>query len=453
MISAQKIAIVGVVSPGGLGDALQYYVAIRLLNNLLPEADITFVCPDLREEISVFRDLKLNAGLSSVGLTGAELLKSLLPSAIPQKRASTADRKTTAETQVDTVNTVLENIRIIGRKCCDSYVFGKYIGSSIVRSLFSFNAGIFGGHTICADVYTYIIQYETLRSAVRGPMLTSPISISKLAFEHYGHKTWKRLKQSLQKLDFVYVRGPHSLEILRDHLNIGEDRVAMALDSGFGMRLIHPDIIASKVLEKQALRIVIIPRKQYFYRYNRWDLYKPYLDALAGFILWLYRSFDAEVYLTSQTVDYDPMGDRSAIDDLVRLLEKSARNSRCLKCLRIVKSNSIIDAYRLYASADLVVSSRMHGGIMALSSGVPAVFIIPSADVKVPDNLSFLGLDTNRFLIDMFDVNALKTENFINRIGSIIENLEYYRKIVEFAVKRALPTIELPIRTLAKLSG
>ena len=461
MISrAQKIAIAGVVSPAGLGDALQYYVAVRLLNNLLPEADITFICPDLKQKISVFRNLKLPARLLSAGLTGSGLLRYLLHShaidqLIDQKYTSITDRKTTAEAQVDIVNTFLEIIRIIGEKCCDSYAFGKYIGSSIGRSLFSFNAGIFGGHTICSNLYHFIVQYEILRSAVRGPMLTSPISISRLALEHYGHKTLlKRLKQSLQKLDFIYVRGPNSLEILRNHLSIGDERVAMALDSGFGMRLFHPDIIASKVLGKQALRILIIPRKEYFDVHNRWDLYKSYLDALVCFILWLSRSFDAEVYLASQTVDHGRIGDPSGIGDVVKLLEKSARsNSRCLKCLKVVKPNNIIDAYRLYGSADLVISSYMHGGIMALSAGVPTVFINPSADVKVLDILSFLGLDTNCFLIDMFDLNALKAENFINRIGNIIENLESYRKIVEFAVNRVLPTVELPVRKLTKLLG
>jgi polysaccharide pyruvyl transferase WcaK-like protein len=445
--------LVGTVSPVGLGDALQCYVGIRLLNNLLSEADITFVSPDLEEEISVFRDLKFNARLSSVGLTGANLLKSFLPSAISQKRELIDNKKTNKEIKIDTVNTVLENLLNLGKKIIYSPVFGNYIDRSIARSFFSFNAGIFGGHTISTNVYKFTSQYETLRSVVRGPILTFPISVSKLPFKLYGNKTWIRLKQSLQKLNFIYVRGPHSLEILRDNLNIDEDRVAMALDSGFGMRLINPDIIASKGSEKKALRIVIVPRKDYFYQYNRSNLYKYYLDAIIGLILWLSKNFEAEVYLTNQTVDYDPMGDRNAINDVVLLLKKRTRNSQCLKYLTIIESNSIIEAYRLYSSADLVVTSRMHGGVIALSSDTPVVFLMPSSDVKILDNLSFLGLDRKRFLIDMFDVNALKAENLVKKTENIIENLQYHRKIIKSAVTEKLPTIEQPVRHLAKLLG
>ena len=451
--SKQKIALVSTVSPVGLGDVLQCYVGIRLLNNLLPEADITFVCPDIEEKISVFRDLNFNAHLSSVGLTRANLLKSLLPSAISQKLPSIVNKKTITENEVDTVKPVLNKIRIVGRKCIYSPAFSNYVDSYIAKALFSFNAGIFGGHTICTNVYKFISQYETLRSVVKGPILTFPISISKLPLELYGDKTWKKLEQSLQKLDFIYVRGPHSLEILRDNLNIDEDRVAMALDSGFGMRLINPDIIAAKGLEKKAIKIVIVPRKDYFYQYNKSNLYKHYLNSVVSLILWLSKNFDAEVYLTNQTVDYDPMGDRTAITDVVRLLKKREKNNRCLKFLRIVESNTLIDAYRLYASADLVITSRMHAGVMALSSDTPVIFLIPSSDVKILDIISFLGLDTKSFLIDIFNFNELKAENLINKTENVIENMEYYRKLIKAAVQKNLPTIENPVRHLAKILG
>jgi len=95
----------------------------------------------------------------------------------------------------------------------------------------------------------------------------------------------------------------------------------------------------------------------------------------------------------------------------------------------------------------------MHGGIMALSAGVPTVFAVPSVDVKVLDVLSYLNLDAKYFLIDMFNFNALRAEKLIDRIGTVIENLDYYKRIVESAVNRALPTVELPVRTLAKFLG
>jgi len=262
----------------------------------------------------------------------------------------------------------------------------------------------------------------------------------------------KRLKSSLQKFDVIFVRGPHSLEMLRDRLSIDEKKVMMALDSGFGMSLIHPDIVhsSSKALRKEP-RIVIIPRKDYFYFYDdKKDLYKSYLKALVHFISWLTGNYDVELFLASQTVVYGRMSDNSAIDDVVRLLEKRNSN-RCLKGLKIVRPNNLIDALRLYGSADLVITGRMHAGIMALSTGIPAIFTLPAAQVKVLDILSFLGLDTDSFLIDTFDVNELRAEKLIDTIEPVIEKLEYHKKIVELAVDRGQPTLRLPVRTLAKL--
>lgn len=431
---------------------------------MIPEANIRFICPRLEEEILVFKDLNLNARLSSVALTGGGLLRYLLCSLIPHQLASTVKKKGIAEVRVDKVNTVsrvISRARAIMRGTIDSYLVGKYIGSFLAKSLFSFSAGMFGGHTIgLPSLDHYMVQYEILRSAVNGPMLTSPISISKLSLEHYKQRisTLKRLKRSLRNFDFIYTRGPHSLEILRDRLDIEEGKVAMALDSGFGMRLIHPEIHASKTSGKAALRIVIIPRKEYFYSYDRKDLYKSYLDALANLILWLFRKFDVDVYLATQTVfsdaNYNWTSHRaptdSAIGDLARLLERRS-NNRCLKRLKIVEPNNLIDALRLYSSVDLVITARMHAGISAMSAGAPAVFTIPSAEVKILDILTFLGLDISSFLIDVFDVSALRVENFVNKIANVIENLEYNKKIVESAVNKALHTVELPARTLVEL--
>lgn len=441
----QKIGVVGAVPSAGLGDALQYYILIALLNKFLPEADITFICPHLKEEIYVFKPLKLNAHLISTGLTGNQLLIYLL-SSIPRKNEEGLKEKVSI--QVDEVNPIT---RIMGRKSYESYILSKHLGLPIARFAFSFNAAIFGGHTLCHLPVHYITQYEILRSVVKGPMLTSPISISELALKYDVQKpsALKRLKRSLQKFDFIYVRGPYSREIFIDRLDVDEERVAMALDSGFGIKLVHPDIVPSKALVK-ALRVVIIPRKDYFFVYNRGGLYRSYLDALVGLILWLSRNFNADVYLASQTVSCGWISGQSAVRDVVRLLEKRG-NDRCSEHLKIVKPDNFIDAYKLYSSADLVITGHMHGGIMALSAGVPALFIVPSADVKVPDVLSFLGLEVSSFLIDVFDINALTTDNFIDRVRAIIGNLKYHRKNVDFAVNKALSTVELPVKTLTKL--
>lgn len=459
----KNVAVVGAVSPRGLGDALQYYILIRLLNNFFSESEITFICPYLQDGLSVFRGLKLNADLMDLDSAGYLASWHVLSSFFHHISASKHRERIASSGQVNKPRAFLKMIRAIHRKYekyFSSYVLDKYISSVITRS-FLFDAGIFGGHTICAGIYPYIHGYEISRSAVKGPLIMSPISVSRLAIKHLRRENstikntlmLKRLKQSLQKFDFIYTRGPYSLKILRNYLNISEEKIDMALDSGFGLRLFHSDILASEALRKEAPRIVIIPRKDFFYSYDRENLYKPYLNALVDCILWLCKEIDVEVYLSSQVVrevKHFIWSDQAAIEDVLDRLKKCNGN-HYVKNLKIVKPGSLFDACRLYSSVDLVLTSYMHGGIMALGLGVPAFFIHPSMDIKVLDILSFIGLNVNSFFMDAFDANSLRAGNIVKKIGRIVENLEYYKKNVQFAVDRAMPTVDLPVKTLVNL--
>lgn len=459
----KKIAVAGAVSPRGLGDALQYYILIRMLDNFFSKSEITFICPQLKDGLSVFRGLELNAYLVDLDPAGYLAFWRLLRSTIHHKRALKHKQKASSS-QVNNPKTILKIMRAIRRKYekyFGSYTIDKHISSGLMRH-FSFSAGMFGGHTICGSIYPYILEYETLRSTVKGPLVMSPISVSNTTFERFMQKNstlkntlmLKRLRQSLQKFDFIYTRGPYSLKTLRNHLNINEEKIDMALDSGFGLRLFYSNILTSKALRKEVPRIIIIPRKDFFYVYNKENLYKLYLNALVDLIPWLFKNFDAEVYLASQTVVSDIKqftgSDQAAIEDVLDLLKKRDGN-KFIKHLKIVKPDNLVDACGLYNSADLVLTSRMHGGIMALGLGVPAFFILPSVDIKMLDVLSFIDLDVDSFFIDAFNANLLRTENIFKKVENILQNLEYYKKTVESAVNKTMHTVELPVKTLANL--
>lgn len=455
------MVLVGVATPRGLGDALQYSVMIKVLQKSLHEAELTFLCPNIKNGFPVFRDLNLNAHFLDSGPVGGYNIAAwiLLRHAFWRKNILKREKKNHNQSSNKKANVLLKIIRVANEKYekyFTSYVIDRYVNSSIMKSI-SFDASIFGGHTITDGIYPYIHKYEALRSATEGPMVTSPISISKLALEHYERKASKfkrtvmleRLRRSLQKFDFIFTRGPYSLRILRDYLNIDERKTAMALDSGFGAKLIYPDI-KSPETSKKKMKILFIPRKDYFYAYEREALYRIYLTSLVELILWLSKNFDVEVYLTSQTIDVKyAMSGQAAINDLSNIMKK--HDNKHLKYMESVKPDSLVDACKLSSSMDLVITSYMHGGIMALSLGVPALFILPSADVKVLDVLSFVGLDANSFLIDAFAADSLKAENFVNKIGEVVENLRFYRKSLEHIIDKTLPTIERPVKKLIEL--
>lgn len=452
----KKVAVAGIVTPRGLGDALQYYVAVRLLQKFYHETEVTFFCPDLGNSFSVFKGLNLDVHSLDMDARARLLLQSFL-----HKSTLKRERKHHSQSSNGKANMPLRIIRLVNKKFekyISPYVIDKYVSSSVMKP-FLFDASIFGGHTICGGIYLYIHKYEALRSATEGPMVTSPISISKLALQNYETENsrfkkaimLRRLRRSLRKIDFIYTRGPYSLKILRDYLSVDERKIAMALDSGFGAKLIYPSIRSSETLKKK-LKILFIPRKDYFYVYNREDLYKLYLSSLAELILWLSKNLDVDVYLTSQTIDmrYDRMGGQAAVNDLLNTLKE--HDNKHSKYLKIVKLHGLVNACKLSESMDLVITSYMHGGIMALSFGVPAFFILPSVGIKVLDVLSFLGLDANSFLIDAFAANLLKTENLINKIGKVVENLKFHKKNLDQTICRTFPTIELPVKKLIELS-
>jgi polysaccharide pyruvyl transferase WcaK-like protein len=102
---------------------------------------------------------------------------------------------------------------------------------------------------------------------------------------------------------------------------------------------------------------------------------------------------------------------------------------------------------------DLVITSRLHGGITAMSAGSPVLFLAPGGDVKVLDVLSSVGLDANDFMIDLFDAKQLRLENLVSRVKVLLDDTDSYQKMVRMSVDAALPQVELPVRALAQLMG
>lgn len=116
--------------------------------------------------------------------------------------------------------------------------------------------------------------------------------------------------------------------------------------------------------------------------------------------------------------------------------------------LKIIYLNNILDAYKLYTSADLVITGRMHAGIMAMCRGIPTFFMIPSAETKVLDILSFLNLDINLFLVDIFNTSPLERRSITERIEEVIQKKTQYAQIINTAINTHLHNLYAPINKL-----
>lgn len=444
--------VAGVISMTFIGDALQCCITTKMVSREIPLSDITFICSDSQE---LAASELLHPSIRLVNSYGTLILKQLLGSNIFNRLANGQQKNVTHKTANKEVTFRTSLAKTLVNNCYSSWKFNRYVTSPVCRTFFSFDAGILSGHTITGDFSSFNIQYNYLRSVVpRGPVVTSPISLSRLSLEYCQNKDrykLKNLRKSLEELDFIFVRGPYSQRILKEEFNIS-DKVAIALDNGFGLRSFYPDARLTGLLKKRALKIIIFPRKEFFEFYNKMELYKPYLESLVGLIEWLIKRYDAEIHLALQVTDNHVGRRLSGIDDVLTLFEKrSLESNQFLKHLQIFQPSNVLDAFQFYSSADVIVSSYMHGGIMALSAGVPSIFIAPLNDIKILDILATLGLNSDSFLIDMFDNQVLTATNFIEKTSNVIENLESYRDTIKNTVDRLLPSIDLPAKKLAVL--
>jgi polysaccharide pyruvyl transferase WcaK-like protein len=287
---------------------------------------------------------------------------------------------------------------------------------------------------------------------VKGPIILAPISLSLIGFKH-DIKLSKFLKYTLKKFSKIYVRGPYTFELIKILFDIDENKMSMCLDSGF-WHLLDPmlnQLVRNGHVEKKRVRILILPRMDYFYAYNKNILYEYYLRCLKDLILRLSKKYDCEFIIASYTVDNSRFSASKAAKDLIYALKNNIEKLDLTDLVYIERPRTLIDSLRLFSSADIVVTSYMHAGIVALSAGIPTVFILPRFDIKVLDVIRYLNLPVDKFFIDMFNSTFLRSDSVLNLFEGIIKNLEYYKSVITYAVDKALPDAQCFIDNAIKL--
>jgi len=310
-----------------------------------------------------------------------------------------------------------------------------------------FSGVVVGGHTIeTAGFLQCVINYFVSRGlAGAGPLVTFPISISAIGVKmHHDQKSL--LKRALACFNLLFVRGPHSYEILSEY--VPKNRIRMALDSGFGVRLLLGRL-ARKRDNPGALRVAVTPRIDFFSAYHEPELRSLYMDSLARVVRWMIRKKGAKIYLVPQS-----LRDKSfqGLDDTVairRLLV--ALGPRDAAHITSFTPKSLADAYSFYNSIDLLITSRMHGGIMAMSAGSPVLFLLPTGDTKVNDVLASLNLNSREFMIDLFDAKQLRFTNMVSKVSTFMRSHNDLSRMITRRIDNALPQVELPAKTFAHM--
>ena len=197
----RKVVVAGVVTPRGLGDALQYCVTVKLLNNLLSEADITLMCPDLKNGLFVFKNLNINANFVDLNPAGYLVLWRLLRSFLINRHKSGNEKTKAIKRKVNQLkmySRIIKTAKKVYEKYFTLYNIDKFISSGFLRS-FQFDAGIIGGHTLGDIIYRYIVEYNIISSVVNGSLVMSPFQFQKLGLN------WKILTFLGKDLDSIRV--------------------------------------------------------------------------------------------------------------------------------------------------------------------------------------------------------------------------------------------------------
>jgi len=120
---------------------------------------------------------------------------------------------------------------------------------------------------------------------------------------------------------------------------------------------------------------------------------------------------------------------------------------RILQKIAIAKPRSLNEDWEYLSSPIMVLTSRMHAGLMALSGGIPTIFLQPRDDTKVLDVLSTIGVNEEEFIVDAFSEKNF-SEELTNRITYMINNYENIVYALNRAVEKAALSAEVPFRVL-----
>jgi polysaccharide pyruvyl transferase WcaK-like protein len=440
-----KILLASVVDSSGLGDELQNIVGAVLITKHFSNAKVDLFIPTG----SLNAPLTLIPSSSSIRVLQGFPERTSVSSIFRMFVGSGVTKQKAQESVAPEYNTKLSK-NLIGKlkdlvykRYNENTIVATYVRPAVYRFIdgLKYDGGFIAGHTIeYSAFFEDLLTYNCARFVVKGPLITYPISVSLIGLKN-RERYLKAFRNALQRFDVIFVRGRYSYDILTKFVD--PSRLLVALDSGFGIRILAENL--GNVVRRRSLVVCIVPRRDYFYFYNLGQLYPRYLLALKHLIRVLISEFDVEIWLVPHTTKSSTrLGDEYVILDLLGILDESLRRN-----IEIMAPQSIFDSARVFSSCDMVVTSRMHAGIVSLAHGKPALFFMPRDDVKVLDILSYLGLSEERYIIDSF--NPREYDRLPGMVKGVLFNLSQETKIIEFTISRHLPDIEKPVVLAKKL--
>lgn len=235
-----------------------------------------------------------------------------------------------------------------------------------------------------------------------------------------------------QRAKLVYARDPVSLEHLRRIVPDKAGAIALAPDIAFRHQGALPEVGASLLsslgVNPEARPIIgLTPNMRIYYRTKGEGRTNDYVRFMTEIGRYCIKNLNATLVLIPHEMT---AADRPNVDDryLCGLIELSLATP--LQCVSITENYSSDQMKSVIGHLDMIVGSRFHSLVFALSSGVPAVAV--GWAHKYSELMELFGLQGNMLEHDCLDWDAMRR---------MLESAWLSRKATKDHLAERLPSI------------
>ena len=239
-----------------------------------------------------------------------------------------------------------------------------YYAADLVLSC---GGGNFYAHHSPSPGFFWALMALAFPLALGKPVVMLPQSVGPIT----GRLQRLLARQVFRRVSVIMVREALSAQFLREALGL-TNQIYVLPDLAFGLATGKPQTAGERqaAAHKPAIRVgvTVIDRRAQMKVFHNQDAYE---QALVDVLEHLQRQYGAELHLFVQC--FGPGATQDVRPVAMRLAEKLKEQE-----VEVVMQDYFMGAAQLqdaYAEMDLVIASRMHAGIFALSRGVPTVMI------------------------------------------------------------------------------
>lgn len=257
----------------------------------------------------------------------------------------------------------------------------------------------------------------------KRPLVSFPISLTTEA--HLGNRSGVLIREALMNADIIFTRGRYTTKWLLQKLRIPPNKVLTSADPSFLLNC-EKSYNCKIGVERDSAALVPHPILTQ-------DIMIKIIDVMLKF-------FDHVYIILTEVSDIE----------YVKFLNRRVDSSRCTV---LDTSKMLLPAIKsIFQKTELVVTSRSHAGIFALTSGTPIIMINRKSDLKFMDILGHY--DMEHYFLDV-ESATLNPAHFYDTLTNIIRDVIHSHSTIRRSIIKRNRLVcglaELPGRYLKEL--